>query len=598
LVCDWNFGRGKIRLKVGYLKEAVLGESFQPFSVFREYFGFIPNLFLAQTLLPRVIAAESTLATAILFERRCLPQVLKERMLLALAAASGSTYSVGLGSQMLNLLGASDSKAELSSRDALLVAFTVKLGTRSSSMSREDIERTAAGSWTNESLLEAVLLAGLGNFFCTLSVGLGAEPDFAAPLHIGTATSLDIGSPECESFGPYLSAKEMPSDFAPFSFLRDNFGFVPNLFQIQALCPAAVVAEVEAMRLILLTDDVLKRKQKERILLAVSGSNQNTYCVAIYAEILTLLGVAAEESYKIAADHWQAGLSELDNVLLDFAVKLSARPEEFSLEDVESLRRQGLSDEQILEAVAVTALTQFLNTVQQGTGAVPDFAPRQSFHLDIGNKANLSYPDSRPSRREEHPDPDAELVRKAQAGDLEAFEVLVERHSKRIYRTLVGLLGSPEEARDGMQDTFLKAFQHLAGFQGRSKFSTWLLTIASNAGLQRLRERRPMESLDDDGPEGEEGFRPRQVRAWTDDPEQLYAQAEVRSLVENCLKKLPAKYRIVVLLRDFEQLSAEDAAEALGLQVPALKSRLLRGRLMLREALAPYFAKSPTGVGV
>ena len=90
---------------MGYLKEAGLGESFQPFSVFREYFGFIPNLFLAQTLLPRVIAAESTLATAILFERRCLPQVLKERMLLALAAARGSTYSVGLGSQVLNLLG-------------------------------------------------------------------------------------------------------------------------------------------------------------------------------------------------------------------------------------------------------------------------------------------------------------------------------------------------------------------------------------------------------------------------------------------------------------------------------------------------------------
>jgi RNA polymerase sigma-70 factor (ECF subfamily) len=148
-----------------------------------------------------------------------------------------------------------------------------------------------------------------------------------------------------------------------------------------------------------------------------------------------------------------------------------------------------------------------------------------------------------------------------------------------------------------MQDTFLKAFQHLAGFQGRSKFSTWLLTIASNAGLQRLRERRPMESLDDDGPEGEEGFRPRQVRAWTDDPEQLYSQAEVRSLIENCLKKLPAKYRVVVLLRDFEQLSAEDAAAALGLGIPALKSRLLRGRLMLREALSPYFAKSPTEVG-
>jgi RNA polymerase sigma-70 factor (ECF subfamily) len=597
IVCDWNFGRGKIQVNVGYLKEAGLGESFQPFSVFREYFGFVPNVFLAQTLLPRVIAAEAELARAILLERRCLPQILKERMLLALAAGRGSTYFIGLGSQVLSLLGASDSKTDLSSQETLLVDFTVKLGTRSSSISRDDVERIAAGRWTNESMLEAVLLAGWGNFLCTLSVGLGAEPDFAAAPHVATTTSLDIVSAERENFGPYLSAKEMPSDFAPYAFLRDNFGLVPNVFQLQGLSPATVAAEVEAMRLILLTDDVLKRKQKERILLAVSASNQNTYCVAVYAEILTLSGVASEESYQIAADHRQAGLSELDRALLDFAVKLSARPEEFSREDVESLRRHGLSDEQILEAVAVTALTQFLNTVQQGTGAVPDFAPRRSFRLKIGNKANLSSPDSRPKPEEEPPDPDAELVQKAQAGNLQAFEVLVEHHGKRVYRTLVGLLGSPEEARDAMQDTFLKAFQHLAGFQGRSKFSTWLLRIASNAGLQRLRERRPMESLDDDGPEGEEGFRPRQVRAWTDDPEQLYSQSEMRSLVENCLKKLPAKYRVVVLLRDFEQLSADDAAAALGLGVPALKSRLLRGRLMLREALAPYFAKSPTGVG-
>jgi RNA polymerase sigma-70 factor, ECF subfamily len=582
---------------VGHLTEAELGESFQSFSVFREYFGFVPKLFRAQTLLPQVIVAEAALARAILLERRCLPQILKERMLLALAAVHGNTCCIALGSQMLSLFGASESQADLTSRDALLVDFTVKLGTRGPSISREDIERITLGSWTNECLLEAVLLAGWGNFLRTLSIGLGAEPDFAGPPHGVRVPSLDNAFAENESFGPYLSAREMPSDFAPFAFLRDNFGLVPNIFQVQGLSPAAVAAEVEAMRLILLTDDVLKRKQKERILLAVSGSNQNTYCVAVYAEILTLFGVASEESYQIAADYRQAGLSEFDRALLDFAVKLSARPEEFSREDVELLRRQGLSDEQILEAVAVTALTQFLNTVQQGTGAVPDFAPRQSFHVSAGKNVNLSSSNSRLRPEEESADPDAELVRKAQAGDLEAFEILVDRHGKRVYRTLAGLLGSSEEARDAMQDTFLKAFQHLAGFQGRSKFSTWLISIASNTGLQRLRDRRPMESLDDDGPEGEEGFLPRQVRAWTDDPERLCARAEVRTLVENCLKKLPAKYRVVVLLRDFEQLSAEDAAAALGIGVPALKSRLLRGRLMLREALAPYFAKSPTGVG-
>jgi len=581
---------------VSYFAEAEPSDSFQPFSVFREYFGFVPNLFRLQTLLPRVIMAEAALSRALLFEQLCLPQTLKERLLLALASAHGNKYCVALGSQTLSLLGASECQLILPSREALLVEFTVKLGTRGHLISREDIERITAGSWTNESLLEAVLLAGWGNFLRTLSIGLAAPPDFAAVPYAATTPLLNIASAEQESFGPYLSAREMPDDFAPFAFLRDNFGFVPNFFQAQTLCPAAVAAEVEALRLILFSDDVLKRKQKERILLAVSGASQNTYCVAVYAEILTLSGVAAEESYQIAADHRQVVLTELDTALLDFAVKLSARPQEFSGEDVESLRQQGVSDQQILEAIAVTALTQFLNTVQWGTGAVPDFAPRRSFRLNVGENANLSSLDSRPTTKEELADPDSELVQRAQSGELEAFEVLAERHSKRVYRTLVGLLGSPEEARDAMQDTFLKAFEHLAGFQGRSKFSTWLLTIASNTGLQRLRERRPMESLDGDGPDGEEGFRPRQVRAWTDDPEQLYSQAEVRALVENCLKKLPAKYRVVVLLRDFEQLSAEDAAIALGLGVPALKSRLLRGRLMLREALAPYFAKSPTGV--
>ena len=319
---------------------------------------------------------------------------------------------------MLSLLGASDSNAELSSRD---ICWSISQSNWACA-ALPYREKTSSGSPpgvgpTNPCWRRSCSQGGASS--CEPYRLVWASSPISRPLPIPEQRLHSISPPRSAKLsGPIFPRKEMPSDFAPFSFLRDNFGLVPNLFQVQALCPAAVAAEVEAMRLILLTDDVLKRKQKERILLAVSGSNQNTYCVAMYAEILTLLGVAAEESYQIAADHRQAGLSELDNALLDFAVKLSARPEEFSFEDVESLRRQGLSDEQILEAVAVTALTQFLNTVQQGTGAVPDFAPRQSFHLDIGNKANLSYPDSRPSRRDEPPDPDAELVRKAQAGDL------------------------------------------------------------------------------------------------------------------------------------------------------------------------------------
>ena len=146
-----------------------------------------------------------------------------------------------------------------------------------------------------------------------------------------------------------------------------------------------------------------------------------------------------------------------------------------------------------------------------------------------------------------------------------------------------------------MQDTFVKAFQHLGAFQGRSKFSTWLLSIAGNTGLQLLRDRKPVQSLDDDLPETDESFRPRQIRAWTEDPEQLYSRTETRALVEEGVMKLPPKYRVVLMLRDIEQLSIEEAAAALGLGIPALKSRHLRGRLMLRETLTPHFAASAKG---
>ncbi len=139
----------------------------------------------------------------------------------------------------------------------------------------------------------------------------------------------------------------------------------------------------------------------------------------------------------------------------------------------------------------------------------------------------------------------------------------------------------------------MKRFQHPGRFEGLSKFSPWLVSIACNTAIQRIRDRRPMESLDEPEFESEEGFRPRQVQAWTEDPEQLYTQAEMRNLVESSIMKLPAKYRVVLMLRDIEQLSIEESASALGLGIPALKARALRGRLMLRETLAPYFTAPP-----
>jgi uncharacterized peroxidase-related enzyme len=351
---------------MGYLTEAKLSESFPPFTVFRGYFGFVPNLWRAQTLLPRLIEAEAELIGAILCDQRShLPQILKERMLFAVAAVQRNRYSATVGRQMLLLLGmpetllerlvAGNWTADLSPMDASLLSFAVKLGASGPCIARVDIAQLLALGITEASVLEAVLLAAWGSFLRILWIGLGAEPDFRPPPDIAMAPLLDVldQPTEDQSSNPYLSPRELPNDFAPFGFLRDNFGFIPNVFRAQALFPAAVAAEVKALSLILLTDDLLKRIEKERILLAVSGANQNTYCVAVYAEILTLLGVSAEESYQIAADHRGAGLSALDHALLEFAIKLTARSEEFSSDDIESLRRQGLSSEQILEAVAV-----------------------------------------------------------------------------------------------------------------------------------------------------------------------------------------------------------------------------------------------------
>ena len=194
-------------------------------------------------------------------------------------------------------------------------------------------------------------------------------------------------------------------------------------------------------------------------------------------------------------------------------------------------------------------------------------------------------------------DVDADWVSRVQGGQVDAFEELVRRHERRVYRTLIGITGNREDAEDGTQNAFLKAFQNIGKFQGAARFSTWLMRIAINEGLECLRRRRNLESLEEEDRESEEGFRPRQVQDWRDNPEQLYSETELRELVEDEVMKLPAKYRLVVMLRDIEQLSTEEAALALGLGLAALKTRLLRARLMLREALAPHFVRKRRETG-
>jgi len=594
---------------MGFFQEVERGASFPAFAAFREHFGFVPNLFRCQTLLPRLIEAEAGLAASILFHERALSRTQKERLLLTVAVATRNPDCATSHYQMLCLLGEPEERldqllsdyrqARLPALEVALLEFAAKLRTNGPSLSWEDVAELNTHRWTGEAVLEAVLTTAWANFLASLSAGLGAAPDFD-PLPLPAASPFaprpSRSDQPADRAGPYLETPVIQGGtFPPFAFLQEHFGFIPNVFRAQSLRPDLIEAEVEAIRLVLLTEGHLTRLQKERILLVVSAANRNTYFVAVHSEIVRTLGILPDDADKIAMDHRRAGLAEADAALLDVALKLAARPSEFGARDLEALRSHGFSDEQILEAVVMASFTNFLNTLQFGLGVKADFAPRRVFQPVTSKVTNLPAPEARPTEWSVASDPDAEAVARVQNGDVDAFEDLINRHSRRVYRTLVGILGNQEEARDAMQDTFLKAFQHLRDFQGRSKFSTWLVSITSHTGLQLLRERKHVQSLDDDPVETDEGFRPQQIRAWGDDPEQSYSKSELRALVEDQVMKLPAKYRVVLVLRDLEQLSIEEAAAALGLGIPALKTRHLRGRLMLREALTPHFAAATKG---
>jgi RNA polymerase sigma-70 factor (ECF subfamily) len=190
------------------------------------------------------------------------------------------------------------------------------------------------------------------------------------------------------------------------------------------------------------------------------------------------------------------------------------------------------------------------------------------------------------------------LVNAARGGDVGAFEQLVKKYDRNVFRIANHITQNREDAEDVVQDAFLKAFQNLGQFQGQSKFYTWLVRIAVNEALMRLRRRRPerMVSLDEDINTGEDTI-PREVADWSPNPEQLYNQSELREILQKTIQGLPPSFRTVFVLRDVEGLSTEETADALNLSIPAVKSRLLRARLQLRERLTKYFKKQRGGDG-
>ena len=184
------------------------------------------------------------------------------------------------------------------------------------------------------------------------------------------------------------------------------------------------------------------------------------------------------------------------------------------------------------------------------------------------------------------------LVTQAREGDTTAFGELVRRYEGKIFRLAQHVTQNREDAEDVLQETFMKAYEHLEQFKGDSKFYTWIVRIAVNQALMKLRRRKTDKSvsLDETIDTGEDTV-VREIAAWGENPEQQLSREELGGILDSAIESLEPLYRSVFVLRDIEELSTEETAEALGLSVPAVKSRLLRARLQLREKLTRFFKR-------
>ena len=184
------------------------------------------------------------------------------------------------------------------------------------------------------------------------------------------------------------------------------------------------------------------------------------------------------------------------------------------------------------------------------------------------------------------------LVVRAKAGDVSAFSDLVNHYERRVFRMAKQITQNDDDASDVLQETFLKAYTHLDDFQGNSKFYTWLVRIAVNEALMKLRKRRSDRTVPLDEPidTGEDEVA-REIAVWDQNPEDSYSREELGRILDEAIQSLKPAYRTVFILRDIEEMSIEETAEALGLSISAVKSRLLRARLQLREKLTRQFKR-------
>ena len=204
--------------------------------------------------------------------------------------------------------------------------------------------------------------------------------------------------------------------------------------------------------------------------------------------------------------------------------------------------------------------------------------------MELAALEDLTQSATRPS-----PDQDLALVEASTRGDIAAFEELVRRYDRKLLRIAQQVTHSLEDAQDAVQETFLKAYQKLNQFQATSKFSTWLIRIALNESFMKLRKRRHTQQLPLEYEDLNGDNVPLDVADWSPNPEQLYTRAEVKEILRKALEELPPILRVVFVLRDVEGLSIKETGAALDLQPTAVKARLFRARLQLREKLTKHF---------
>jgi len=189
-------------------------------------------------------------------------------------------------------------------------------------------------------------------------------------------------------------------------------------------------------------------------------------------------------------------------------------------------------------------------------------------------------------------DDEAAIVAQARLGDAKAFSELLRRYEGKIFRLALHITQNREDAEDVLQEAFLKAYEHLDQFQGQSKFYTWIVRIAVNQALMKLRKRKSDRSVSlDETIDTGEDMVAREIAAWDENPEQQYSREEINEILSSAIDGLAPIYRAVFVLRDVDELSTEETAEALDLSIPAVKSRLLRARLQLRDKLTRYFKR-------